>query len=119
MRPDDASAAWDGSLILSTLMTSIISLFCWFGGSWISHLYAPEPSHAHIRKVMQDCLPILAIYMMIDQIQRCGQGAIRGMGMQKIGAYTNVFSYYIIGIPLGLVFCFYFKKHVKGLWFGM
>ena len=119
MRPDEASAAWDGSLCLSTLMTAIISLFCWFGRSIISHLYAPQASHENIRNIFENCLMILAIYMMIDQVQRCGQGAIRGMGMQKIGAYTNILSYYCLGIPTGLYLCFKQDMEVRGLWFGM
>lgn len=119
MRPDDASAAWDASLILSTFTTGIVSLLTYFLRSTISMAYAPQKEHEDIREIMEDCLIILAIYMMIDQIQRCGQGAIRGMGLQKFGAYSNVFTYYAIGIPLGLYLCFKQKFHVKGLWYGM
>merc|ERR1712014_538584 len=72
-----------------------------------------------IRHIFEECLQILAIYMMIDQIQRCGQGAIRGMGMQKVGAMANVLSYYCIGIPLGLYLCFKRDWKVDGLWIGM
>lgn len=119
MRPDDAAASWDGALILSTFMTALISLCCWFGRGLIAHLYAPQKSHSAIREVMEECLQILAIYMMIDQIQRCGQGAIRGMGMQKVGALANVLSYYLIGIPVGLFLCFKMDWKVSGLWSGM
>ena len=119
MRPDDASAAWDGALILSTFSTAIISLCCWFGRGVIAHLYAPQDSHSEIRRIMEQCLQILAVYMMIDQVQRCGQGAIRGMGMQKVGALANVLSYYCIGIPVGLLLCFKMEWKVNGLWIGM
>lgn len=119
MRPDDASAAWDGSLILSTITTALVSIFTYFGRHIISHLYAPQKEHENIREIMENCLIILAIYMMIDQVQRCGQGAIRGMGLQKYGAYSNIFTYYIIGIPFGLYLCFKQNMNVKGLWWGM
>eukprot|EP00483_Globobulimina_turgida_P007244 UN07258 len=100
-------------------MTAIIAVFCWFGRRTIAHLYAPQESHKQIRHVMENCLRILAVYIMIDQVQRCGQGAIRGMGMQKIGAMVNLVSYYLCGIPLGLYLCFKQDWKVSGLWIGM
>lgn len=33
-------------------------------------------------------------------------GTARGCGWQKIGAYINLGSYYLVGIPLAIVFSF-------------
>lgn len=38
---------------------------------------------------------------------------------QKIGAYVNIAAFYIIGIPVGLLFCFILDFKVKGLWIGV
>ncbi|XP_018419611.1 PREDICTED: multidrug and toxin extrusion protein 2-like [Nanorana parkeri] len=46
-------------------------------------------------------------------------GILRGMGKQKIGAITNIFGYYFIGIPVGLSLMFPAKLGVIGLWIGM
>ncbi|XP_018419612.1 PREDICTED: multidrug and toxin extrusion protein 2-like [Nanorana parkeri] len=46
-------------------------------------------------------------------------GILRGMGKQKIGAITNIFGYYFIGIPVGLSLMFPAKLGVIGLWTGM
>ncbi|XP_077338383.1 multidrug and toxin extrusion protein 2-like [Lithobates pipiens] len=46
-------------------------------------------------------------------------GILRGTGRQKIGAFTNVFGYYLIGIPVGISLMFLTKLGVMGLWIGM
>lgn len=48
----------------------------------------------------------------------CG-GILRGTGRQKIGAITNIFGYYLIGIPVGLSLMFLTKLGVIGLWIGI
>lgn len=39
-------------------------------------------------------------------------GVIRGCGWQKFGAYVNLGSYYLLGIPFSAVFAF--VLHMKG-----
>nr|GEX80564.1 multi antimicrobial extrusion protein [Tanacetum cinerariifolium] len=46
-------------------------------------------------------------------------GAVRGCGRQKIGAIVNLGSYYLIGIPLAILFAFVFNIGGKGLWLGI
>lgn len=46
-------------------------------------------------------------------------GIVRGTGWQKIGAYVNITSYYLIGIPVGLLLCFHLHFNGKGLWAGL
>ncbi|WZZ14540.1 hypothetical protein YC2023_107629 [Brassica napus] len=43
----------------------------------------------------------------------------RGTGWQHIGAYANIGSYYLAGIPLGSFLCFVVKLRGKGLWIGI
>lgn len=46
-------------------------------------------------------------------------GVARGTGWQHIGAYANIGSYYLAGIPLGSFLCFVVKLRGKGLWIGI
>lgn len=39
-------------------------------------------------------------------------GVVRGCGRQKIGAYINLGSYYIVGIPCAVLFAF--VLHIGG-----
>ncbi|CAN1265823.1 Protein DETOXIFICATION 16 [Linum perenne] len=57
-------------------------------------------------------LPIVAIANFLDALQCVLSGTARGCGWQEIGAYINLGSYYIVGIPLGILFAF--VLHIGG-----
>lgn len=40
-------------------------------------------------------------------------GTVRGCGWQKIGAYVNLGSYYLVGIPIAVLFAFVFHTGGK------
>jgi len=46
-------------------------------------------------------------------------GVARGCGWQRVGAYVNLGSYYIVGIPMAAVLAFVVHLRVKGLWIGL
>ncbi|PPR81989.1 hypothetical protein GOBAR_AA38720 [Gossypium barbadense] len=46
-------------------------------------------------------------------------GNARGCGWQKIGAYINLGSYYIVGIPCAVLLAFVLNVGGKGLWLGI
>ena len=47
-----------------------------------------------------------------------GPGIAREGGWQNIGAYVNLGSYYVVGIPLANLLGFVHKLGGKGLWIG-
>ncbi|GJR65317.1 DETOXIFICATION 16-like protein [Tanacetum coccineum] len=56
---------------------------------------------------------LLAASHVVEGVQTVLSGwAVRGCGRQKIGAIVNLGSYYLIGIPLAILFAF-------GLWLGI
>ncbi|OAP08720.1 hypothetical protein AXX17_AT2G30900 [Arabidopsis thaliana] len=57
-------------------------------------------------------LPILALGHSLDSFQTVLSGVARGCGWQKIGAFVNLGSYYLVGVPFGLLLGFHF--HVGG-----
>ncbi|KAF5804738.1 putative multi antimicrobial extrusion protein [Helianthus annuus] len=62
---------------------------------------------------------LLAASHVVDGIQSVLSGAVRGSGRQKIGAVLNLGAYYLIGIPLAVLFAFVLHFGGKGLWFGI
>lgn len=46
-------------------------------------------------------------------------GVARGTGLQRLGAYVNLGSYYIVGVPIAIVLGFVVHWRVKGLWIGL
>ncbi|KAI4347230.1 hypothetical protein L6164_008059 [Bauhinia variegata] len=64
-------------------------------------------------------LPILAVSNFLDGIQCVLSGTARGCGWQKIGAYVNLGSYYLVGIPSAVLLAFVLHVGGKGLWLGI
>ena len=42
-----------------------------------------------------------------------------GSGWQDIGAYVNLETYYLVGVPVGVVLAFVVHLEGKGLWIGI
>ncbi|KFK36328.1 hypothetical protein AALP_AA4G108600, partial [Arabis alpina] len=63
--------------------------------------------------------PILALGHCLDSFQTVLSGVARGCGWQKIGAFVNLGSYYLLGVPLGLLLGFHFHFGGRGLWLGI
>ncbi|KAF7819941.1 protein DETOXIFICATION 16-like [Senna tora] len=64
-------------------------------------------------------IPIVATIAFVDSIQTVLSGVARGCGRQKLGAFVNLGSYYLVGVPLAVVFSIVLHMKVKGLWLGI
>ncbi|CAI8608754.1 unnamed protein product [Vicia faba] len=62
---------------------------------------------------------MLALCIVINNIQPVFSGVAIGAGWQVSVAYVNIACYYIFGIPLGLFFGFFLDFGVLGIWSGM
>ncbi|XP_019177821.1 PREDICTED: protein DETOXIFICATION 14-like isoform X1 [Ipomoea nil] len=63
--------------------------------------------------------PLLCLSIILDGTQAVLSGVARGSGWQHIGAYVNLGSYYLFGIPLALLFGFFLHLKGEGLWGGL
>ncbi|XP_022134851.1 protein DETOXIFICATION 16-like isoform X2 [Momordica charantia] len=70
-------------------------------------------------RYVADMLPIIALSSFLDGLQCVLSGIARGCGWQKIGAYVNLGSYYLVGIPSAVLLAFVLHVGGKGLWFGI
>ena len=61
---------------------------------------------------------MLATYVPLDCVQVGMVGMLRGIGLLKVGSVINMTSYYVVGIPLSVLFGFYFDMGIRGLWMG-
>ncbi|XP_058096964.1 protein DETOXIFICATION 27-like [Magnolia sinica] len=62
---------------------------------------------------------LLAITILLNSIQPVLSGVAIGSGWQALVAYINVGSYYLIGVPLGVLLGWAFHLGVEGIWAGM
>ncbi|XP_022888004.1 protein DETOXIFICATION 21-like [Olea europaea var. sylvestris] len=63
--------------------------------------------------------PLLAFSILLNSVQPVLSGVAIGAGNQSSVAYVNIGSYYIIGIPIGVVLGYVIKLQVVGVWIGM
>ncbi|KAI5059253.1 hypothetical protein GOP47_0025572 [Adiantum capillus-veneris] len=63
--------------------------------------------------------PYLALSTTFDSLQQVLSGVARGAGWQQAGAYINLGSFYIVGLPVGCLLAFVAHFNGKGLLIGM
>ncbi|KAH0677951.1 hypothetical protein KY285_025752 [Solanum tuberosum] len=63
--------------------------------------------------------PLLCLSVIIDSFPGTLSGVARGCGWQHIGAYVNLASFYLCGIPIAASLAFWLNFRGKGLWIGI
>ncbi|TDH68572.1 hypothetical protein CCR75_004775 [Bremia lactucae] len=58
-------------------------------------------------------------YQLCDALNAVMQGVLRGTGRLSLGATINLFSYFVLGLPLGTYFAFSMGMGVPGFWAGL
>ncbi|XP_008804797.1 protein DETOXIFICATION 27-like [Phoenix dactylifera] len=62
---------------------------------------------------------LLAFTILLNSVQPVLSGVAVGSGWQAMVAYVNIGSYYLIGVPLGVLMGWLFNLGVLGIWGGM
>ncbi|CAN6480085.1 unnamed protein product [Victoria cruziana] len=62
---------------------------------------------------------LLAFTILLNSIQPVLSGVAVGSGWQAFVAYINIGCYYLVGAPVGAIFCWVLNLGVLGLWSGM
>ncbi|KAE8711606.1 putative ADP-ribosylation factor GTPase-activating protein AGD14-like [Hibiscus syriacus] len=72
-----------------------------------------------VANAVADLSPLLACSILLNSVQPVLSGVAVGAGWQSIVAWVNIASYYLIGIPIGVVLGYVVGLGVKGVWVGM
>jgi len=62
---------------------------------------------------------LLAFTILLNSVQPVLSGVAVGSGWQALVAYVNVGTYYLIGVPLGIILGWPLQFGVGGIWSGM
>ncbi|KAF2828074.1 MATE efflux family protein [Ophiobolus disseminans] len=68
--------------------------------------------------IVSTVLPLLAVFQFCDSTTALANAILRGLGLQAIGGWANLFVYYVIAVPLALFLCFPKDLKLVGLWAG-
>ncbi|KAH0926731.1 hypothetical protein HID58_018987 [Brassica napus] len=99
--------------LITCVILAIIIMVC---RDYLSYAFTEGEK---VSAAVSDLCPLLAVTLILNGIQPVLSGVAVGCGWQTFVAKVNVGCYYIIGIPLGALFGFYFKYDAKGIWTGM
>nr|QFR37245.1 MATE transporter [Cyberlindnera americana] len=64
-------------------------------------------------------MPVIWMMGLLDCINACSAGCMRGQGNQKKGGKITLFGFYVVGLPCSYVFAFHYSMGLKGLWLGI
>ncbi|XP_039065455.1 protein DETOXIFICATION 29-like [Hibiscus syriacus] len=74
---------------------------------------------SRVQQLVIQLTPLLAICIIINNVQPILSGMAIGAGWQTVVAYVNIACYYLFGVPLGLILGFLLQMGVQGIWCGM
>ncbi|KAF5475702.1 hypothetical protein F2P56_007478 [Juglans regia] len=76
-------------------------------------------SDEEVAESVLDLSALLGISVFLNSIQPVLSGVAVGSGRQGLVAYINIGSYFLIGVPVGVLLAFVADLEIKGLWIGM
>lgn len=76
-------------------------------------------SEMEVVQYLSSMMPLLALTNFVDGLTCVLSGTARGCGWQKIGAYINLGSFYLVGLPIAILLAFFMHFGGKGLWLGV
>lgn len=91
------------------------SLMLLFGGM-IAALYTRD---AGIAAQAVRFLGLAAVFQLADGLQATANGALRGLKDTRLPMLITLFSYWLIGMPVGWWLCFHTPLAADGLWWGL
>jgi MATE family multidrug resistance protein len=109
------AAGWSGILLGAAFMMTMSGIFCTIP-SQIARGFSPDP------RVIAAAVPILsivAVFQLFDGLQMTATGALRGAGNTRVGLYVHFTSYWLLGLPVGLLLGYGQHLGAVGLWTGL
>ncbi|KAK9688868.1 hypothetical protein RND81_09G017200 [Saponaria officinalis] len=103
-------------LCTSVIIGVFFCIFCLAFGHQISYLFT---SNEEVVKAVSSLSIPLAFSILLNNVGPVLSGVAVGCGSQGVVAVVNVCSYYVIGIPIGVLLAYVVGMEVKGIWIGM
>lgn len=70
-------------------------------------------------ELVAQMIPLMAIMQIFDAMAAMAHGLLRGIGKQHFGGYANLFSYYVVALPISFGTAFALDWKLEGLWCGV
>ncbi|KAM3252522.1 protein DETOXIFICATION 3 [Capsicum annuum] len=114
--PQKAQVAVRVAMILAVAETIVASTVTFLCREVLGKVYSNDQQ---VVDYVAAITPFLCLSIITDSLQGVISGIARGSGWQILGAYVNLGAFYLVGIPVAAVLCFYVNLKAKGLWIGL
>ncbi|CAI0463320.1 unnamed protein product [Linum tenue] len=114
--PRTAKFALIVSVISAFMVGVALALVLIFTKEYYPSLFS---NNLAVKQVVTDMTSLLALCIVINNVQPVLSGVAIGAGWQAAVAYVNIGCYYLFGIPLGLILGYKFHMGITGIWLGM
>jgi len=108
------------AIVVSITTSVLIGLFFWcvilYFNDRIALLFT---SSEVVLAAVHDLSVLLAFTILLNSVQPVLSGVAVGSGWQALVAYVNIGSYYLVGVPLGVVLGWPLRFGVGGIWSGL
>ncbi|KAI6677101.1 hypothetical protein NL676_037897 [Syzygium grande] len=104
------------TLFLTITETSIVSTILFIIRRVFGYTFSNEQE---VVDYVTQMAPLVCLSVILDSLQGVLSGIARGCGWQHIGAFVNLGSFYLCGIPVAAVLGFWVKLRGMGLWIGI
>lgn len=104
------------ALIMGAVFMGICALVLALFAPQIIHMYTTDEKVVYMAVYL---LYIAAFFQLSDGIQCVGLGILRGLGDTKIPTFITIFAYWVIGIPVGYILCFWLNLSLYGVWIAL
>ncbi|CAL5417857.1 unnamed protein product [Camellia sinensis] len=106
--------------IVSVFTSLVVGLFFWFLiVVFPDKLAMIFTSNTSVITMVNELALLLAFTVLFNCIQPVLSGVAVGSGWQALVAFINIGSYYIVGVPLGVILGCLLDFGIKGIWAGM
>ncbi|ORY43805.1 MATE efflux family protein [Rhizoclosmatium globosum] len=114
--PDQAQLSAFVAIGLGLFLAGINSTAFMLGRESLGYLFSDDKV---VIDIVAEIIPLVATFQIADVMACIAGGILRGAGRPDIGAFLNLIGYYVLGIPFGIFYCFYFDWKLYGLWSGL
>ncbi|XP_059667454.1 protein DETOXIFICATION 24-like [Cornus florida] len=104
------------TLVTSVSISLFFSILCLLFGRNLAYLFTSEDE---VAAEVSSLSALLALTILFNGIQPVLTGIAIGAGLQTMVAYVNLFCYYVIGVPIGVLLGYVADLKVKGIWIGL
>ncbi|CAN1759399.1 Protein DETOXIFICATION 14 [Linum perenne] len=114
--PRAACVAVSASVFLACAQALTVSSLMFGCRHVLGHIFSTDKEVVDYLTTMA---PLICLSVILDSVRVALSGVARGCGWQNLGAYVNLASYYICGVPLSAVLGFWMQLRGPGLWAGI